>query len=120
MKTLLIVFLFAITSCTFSGSFLDIANCLFKNKKLKDNLPKFVQDFKSGDFINIIKNGISIFSDVKLEVEQCLQEPSLSLSYLECLERQNSCFSSCKGLSIQCSALCSSYNCLLYKPNFKW
>lgn len=96
MKTLLLVLLLAVTSCTFNGDFLNIAKCLFQNKKLKENLPKFVEDFKSGDFMNIFKTGISIFSDVKLEVELCLKEPLLkdscknNKSFQICIKNQES------------------------------
>ncbi len=108
MKILLLVLLLAISRCSFPENILDIANCLLKSKKIKENIPKILEVIKSGDISQILFNGLSIFSEVKSEVTSCLSEPTLTGLYdPTCYPK---CLNECKAkyfCGLECRLRCN-------------
>ena len=55
MKSLLILTLIAIVACSnFEDQILDVFQCLLKNERIKEQIPKVINSFKSKDVPTII------------------------------------------------------------------
>ena len=78
MKILLLVFLFALTSCDFS----QIVKCAFESKKLQEYIPKILNTLKNKDFQALISEGFTAFTEIKGELTECLApEPNLKCAH---------------------------------------
>ena len=108
MRSLLLLFLFALVACDFEQKVLKFATCAFESKKLRENLPKVIEALKAGDFSKILSIGLSSFSEVKKEILDCVNdEPVLSASdcknsimYMACVNAcpflgRKSCLDAC-------------------------
>ena len=94
MRSLLLLFLFALVACDFEKKVLKFASCAFESKKLRENLPKVIEALKAGDFSKILSIGLSSFVEIKNEILDCVNdEPVLSASdcknsimYMACIK----------------------------------
>ena len=78
MKALLLVLLFALSSCNFSGELMQFTQCIVKSQKVKEYLPKILEAIKTKNFQNILKVGFLAFKEIKAEVKECFySEPVL-------------------------------------------
>ncbi len=78
MRVLLLVFLFALASCDFQQKLFKFATCAFKSEKLRENLPKVIEAFNTGDFSKILSTAFVSFIEVKKEILDCVNdEPEL-------------------------------------------
>ena len=78
MRTLLFVFLFALVACDFQEKVFKFASCAFKSEKLRENLPKVIEAFKTGDFSKILSTAFVSFLEVKKDILDCVSdEPEL-------------------------------------------
>ena len=78
MRALLLVFLFALVSCDFQQKLFKFATCAFKSEKLRENLPKVIEAFKTGDFSKILSTAFVSFIEVKKDILDCVNdEPEL-------------------------------------------
>ena len=74
MKALLVVLLLAFASCQFPEELLEVASCAFKSEKLRENIPKVIEAFKTKDFEKILSTVFTAFPEVKQDIEKCLDE----------------------------------------------
>ena len=78
MRTLLFVFLFALATCDFQEKVFKFASCAFKSEKLRENLPKVIEAFNTGDFSKILSTVFVSFVEVKKDILDCVNdEPEL-------------------------------------------
>ncbi len=70
MKAILLICLIASLNC----SLVDTALCLFTNDKVKSIVSDILAALKESNFNKIIEIALSKFSDVKLIVQDCLNE----------------------------------------------
>ena len=97
MKPFLVLLLFALTTCSFLDDLIKLANCVVKNKTIRENLPKVIESLETGDYANFVQVAVKEFHKVKEEIKECMAEPVLKLNcdiltnrdYYDCRKRCN-------------------------------
>ena len=96
MRTLLFVFLFALVACDFQEKVFKFASCAFKSEKLRENLPKVIEAFNTGDFSKILSTVFVSFVEVKKDILDCVNdEPELLVEPCKNVLMCYSCFRTC-------------------------
>ena len=99
MRVLLVVLLLALVSGKLPEDLLEMASCILKSEKLRENIPKVLFAIKSKDFSKIISTAFSSFLEIKQDVEKCLDEntePLLKKSGCSNLDIYNKCLTNCR------------------------
>ena len=117
MRALLVILLLALANCKFPEKLLEVASCILKGEKFKENFPKVLVAIKSKDFSKIISTAFSSFLEIKQDVEKCLDEntePLLKKSGCSNLDIYNKCLTNCRccvpGYRQACLVQCK-YDC---------
>ena len=99
MRALLLVFLFALASCDFQQKLFKFATCAFKSEKLRENLPKVIEAFNTGDFSKILSTAFVSFIEVKKDILDCVNdEPELLDKPCKNVLMAQACFNTCPPL----------------------
>ena len=116
MKSLLILTLIAIVACSnFEDQILDVFQCLLKNERIKEQIPKIINSFKSKDVPTIISAVFSAYQTVKDDVKECFSSKKSLRNLQECVNKEyfDICNKKCVGmLYLICKKDCYNAWCL--------
>ena len=101
MRSLLLLFLFALVACDFEQNVLKFASCALKSEKLRVNIPKVIEALKTGDFSNILSIGLTAFSEVKKDILECVNDEPVLESKCPNPFQYTVCVNVCKMINRQ-------------------
>ena len=97
MRSLLLIFLFALVACNFEQNVFNFASCALKSEKLRENLPKVIEALKTGDFSKILSICLAAFAEVKKDILECVNdEPELLAPTCKKGVRYTVCCNACR------------------------
>ena len=113
MKAFLVILLLALTTSKFQDDIINIAQCVLKSEKIKEEvLPKVISALKNGDFASLISIVLESFPKIKEEIMECLySEPVLKYTCKN-LKLYQVCSNKCDWLhDPQCDLNCQKKFC---------
>ena len=97
MRSLLLIFLFALVACDFEQNVFNFVSCALKSEKLRENLPKVIEALRSGDFSKILSIGLTALAEVKKDILECVNdEPELLGASCKNPVTFGICYNACK------------------------
>ena len=116
MKAFLVILLLALATSKFPDDIIELVQCVLKNEKIKEVVPKVLVALKNGDFASPISIAFTSFPQIKKEIEECMySEPVLEASTCLQLKLYQVCSRQCGDWrkDPQCDLDCQKKYCFL-------